>query len=111
MDQATLAQLTIIGTEVGAGTITGFFLGYGLKKILSFLFKALAILVAAFTVPLLGLAYLGIVKLDFARLASVIESVFSKLIDFTLYAAPLLVKYLPISGGLGLGMLLGGLKK
>jgi uncharacterized membrane protein (Fun14 family) len=111
LDQATQISLLTLGTEIGTGVVTGFFIGWGLRLILSLMFKVLAVAVAAFVLPLMALAGLGVVKVDFTALAALIQNLFMRLIDFVVWATPVLVQYFPLSGSFGLGVIIGGMKK
>jgi uncharacterized membrane protein (Fun14 family) len=111
LDQATQITLLTLGTEIGTGVASGFFVGWGLRLVLSLMFKVLAVAVAAFVLPLMALAGLGVVKVDFTAFAALIQKVFVHLIDFVVYVTPTLVQYFPLSGSFGLGVIIGGMKK
>jgi uncharacterized membrane protein (Fun14 family) len=104
--------LITLGTEVASGAVVGYFLGWGMRLVLTLLFKIAAVAVACFTIPLLALEALGIVHVDFQRFALPIQQLFEKLISFaTIYVIPAVVHNFPLSGSLALGTILGTLKK
>jgi len=63
----------MLGLEAGAGALSGFALGYGLKKIARILFTALSILVVLFMLPLLWLMNVGVVTVNVPKLLTVLE--------------------------------------
>jgi uncharacterized membrane protein (Fun14 family) len=65
--------LVMLGLEAGAGALSGFALGYGLKKIARILFTALSILVVLFMLPLLWLVNVGVVTVNVPKLLTILE--------------------------------------
>lgn len=111
LDQATQQALVILGTEITSGAVTGFFVGYGLRKVVGLLFKVVAVIVALFTLGLMALVGLHVVKVDFQAFAALVDKLFLRLLDFVIYITPTLVHYFPISGSFGLGVALGAMKR
>ncbi len=77
----------ILRTEVASETVTGFFVGYGLRKVISIAFKVVAVIVALFTLGLMALAGLHVVKVDFAVFAALVDKLFLRMIGFVRLAA------------------------
>jgi len=65
--------LVSLGLQLGAGGVSGFALGYGLKKITRLLLTALSILTALFMLPLMWLVNVGVITVNWTRFAIVME--------------------------------------
>jgi len=106
---AKLALATLM-TEVTASGTIGFLVGYGLRKTVGIMLKVAAVAVALFTIPLMALAALGIVQVDFAALTRLLESLFTRLAQFAVSLSPSMMQMFPATGGFALGLVAGVVK-
>ena len=111
MEQGTadlvLATLTM---EVTAGGTGGFLVGYGLRKIVGIMVKVTAVAVALFTIPLIALASVGVVQVDFATLTRLLEELLIRLAQLAIGISPSIMRMFPVSGSFALGLLVGVMK-
>jgi uncharacterized membrane protein (Fun14 family) len=63
----------MLGLEIGTGALSGFALGFGLKKIARILFTALSIVAVLFLLPMFWLAHMGVVTVNFPKLLTILE--------------------------------------
>ena len=119
---ADLTQLlTTIVTQIGPGVTGGFVVGYGIKKaalfLLSIALKIAAGVAGLFVLGLMGLEALGVIKVDYVRLASLFEQVAAQIAAAVMWlvpevanAIPTVLQFLPLSGSFGVGAVAGVLK-
>ena len=106
---ANLVLATLM-TEVTAGGTIGFLVGYGLRKIVGIMVKVTAVAVALFTIPLIALASVGVVQVDFAALTGLLEELFSRLAQLAIAISPSMMRMFPASGSFALGLVVGVMK-
>ncbi|MGB9023822.1 MAG: FUN14 domain-containing protein [Candidatus Bathyarchaeia archaeon] len=106
---ANLVLATLM-TEATAGGIIGFLVGYGLRKIVGTALKVTAMAVALFTIPPMALAALGVVQVDFAALARLLERLFTRLAQFAIAVSPSMVRMFPVNGSFAFGLVVGAMK-
>jgi uncharacterized membrane protein (Fun14 family) len=106
---ANIVLATLMAEATASGTI-GFLVGYGLRKIVGIMLKVTAVAVALFTIPLVPLAALGIVQVDFAALARLLEKLFTSLAEFVISLLPSMMRMFPVTGGFALGLVAGVMK-
>lgn len=106
---ANLVVSTLI-TEITAGGTIGFLIGYGLRKIVGIMVKVTAVAVALFTIPLIALASVGVVQVDFVALTRLLEELFTRLAQFVIAISPSMMRMFPTSGSFALGLVVGVMK-
>lgn len=98
----TLELIIPLATQLGIGGISGFFVGYAMKKVA----KIIAILLGLFFIGLQYLAYKGIIAIDYTALKSLASSLIGQAGD----AQGLIIDIfanVPFGTGLAGGILLG----
>ena len=106
---ANLVLATLM-TEVTAGGTIGFLVGYGLRKIVGIMVKVTAVAVALFTIPLIALASVGVVQVDFAALTRLLEELLIRLAQLAIGISPSIMRMFPASGSFALGLVVGVMK-
>jgi uncharacterized membrane protein (Fun14 family) len=111
MDQATSQLIATFATQVGVGGASGFLVGYGIRKIAGITLKVGAVALTLFTIPLIGLEALGVMKVDYEALAALFENSLTRVAEFAASVTPSLLRMFPVTGSFGLGIVAGAMRK
>jgi len=108
LDSGGLAAL--IATQVGFGGMIGFLLGYGLKKMAAIILKVTALISAIFMMVLAWLSSVGVIRVNFDALTSIMDNSFNTGFAALLNSLAFIAQVLPLGGSFGLGFYIGAKK-
>lgn len=91
-----------IAYQLGAGGILGFIVGYAVKKMM----KILAVIVGLFTLVLIYLGHVGVINVNYDKLAEAIENMYGSAGGASQWLTPI-VANLPFAGTFMVGAAIG----
>jgi uncharacterized membrane protein (Fun14 family) len=105
-----LSGLLPLLAEAGGTGLLGFLLGYGVKKLLKLLIAIGAILLSIILAPFIYLASIGIIKIDWTRLTTMLTGAGSSALsgaEGSLATVTVFLSLVPWVAGFGLGFAYG----
>jgi uncharacterized membrane protein (Fun14 family) len=111
LDSQTSTLLATVLVQAGAGGVTGFMIGYGVRQVAGIMLKVSAAAFALLAIPLAGLMSIGVLKVDWQALAALLEKAIAALAQGIAQMIPTLTQALPATGAFTLGFAGGLMKK
>jgi uncharacterized membrane protein (Fun14 family) len=111
MDSQTNLFLATVATELAAGGLTGFLVGYGVRQVAAIALKIVAIGTALLMIPIAWLSSTGVLKVDFQALMSMVSKVLSSVANSFASVIPVLTQQFPATGGFAMGFFAGVMRK